>query len=180
MQQSKQSKKELMYSKIEKHGANLNAIFNTKFDNITLCKKLLRIEKKANFAATCLCNTNTLNLLELNKFTGYDVKQATEQEQDKFFANIEKQVLKIIGESFNDALYINLDPRGYTLKLKKDFISKNIFNWYDNNGDFVQSFNNEEEAINITSKIGGKYTKENKSIFTDFGGYGILAPDFSN
>lgn len=144
MAQIKLNKKELMYSQIEKHGANLNSIFNTKFDNITLCKKLLRIERKANFAATCLCNTNTLNLLELNKYTGWDVKQTTEQEQDMFFDNIEKQVLKIIGESFKDALHINLDPRGYTLKLKTEFV------------------------------------KGNNILYKDFGGYGILAPDFSN
>ena len=55
------TKKERMYQRIEQHGANLNAIFETEHDNIALCKKLLRIERKAHHAATCLCNTNTLN-----------------------------------------------------------------------------------------------------------------------
>ena len=82
------NKKEIMYQKIEQHGQNLNNIFKTKFDNITLYKKLFRLERKVHHATTCLCNTNTLNLLELNKYTGYDVHQATEEEQDKFFDGI--------------------------------------------------------------------------------------------
>lgn len=42
------NKKERMYKQIKEHGENLNAIFNTGIDNVTLCKKLLRIERKAS------------------------------------------------------------------------------------------------------------------------------------
>ena len=130
-----------MYANIEAHGNNLNAIFNTGLNPVELCKKLNRIEKKAHHAATCLCNTNTLHLMELNKYTGYDVKQATEAEQDKFFEGIKKQVIKILGKEAEKHFFINYDPRGYALKLKSEFC-------------------------------------KDKNIYRDFGGYGILAPDF--
>ena len=133
--------KQKIYAQIKQHGENLNAIFNTNFDAITLCRKLNRLEKKANFAATCLLNTNTLNLLELNRFTGYDVKQSTEEEQDAFFSKILNSVFKILGEQSKEVVFINYDARGYTLKLKSEFV-------------------------------------KDKKICTDWGGYGILAPQF--
>ena len=138
------NKKEKMYQKIEEHGANLNAIFQTEYDNITLCKKLFRLEKKARHATTCLCNTNTLTLLELNQYTGYDVKQATEEEEDAFFDRIKKSLFKILGKKAEDLCFINYDPRGYALKIKDIYIKEN-----------------------------------NIKIYRDWGGYGILAPDFS-
>ena len=131
-----------MYANIEAHGNNLNAIFNTGLNPVELCKKLNRIEKKAHHAATCLCNTNTLHLMELNKYTGYDVKQVTEAEQDKFFEGIKKQVVKILGKEAEKHFFINYDPRGYALKLKSEFC-------------------------------------EGKKIYKDFGGFGIIAPDFT-
>jgi len=133
---------EKMYANIEAHGNNLNAIFNTGLNPVELCKKLHRIEKKAHYATTCLCNTNTLNLMELNKYTGYDVKQATEEEQDKFFENIKKQIIKILGKEAEKHFFINYDPRGYALKLNPEFC-------------------------------------KDKNIYKDFGGFGIIAPDFT-
>ena len=133
-----------MYEKIRQHGENLNLIFNTGLDPVVLCKKLFRIERKANFAATCLLNTNTLHLLELNRFTGYDIKETTEEKQDIFFDKIKKSVYKILGEKAKDVFFINYDARGYSLKLKSDF----------------------------TASCG-------VDIYQDWGGYGILAPDFS-
>ena len=137
-----------MLNNISAHGANLNKIFNTQFDNITLCKKLRRLELKASHATTSLCNTNTLHLLELNRFTGYDVEQATEEQQDLFFDKIRKSIYKILGEKSKEALLINFDPRGYALKLKSEFV-KNEF-------------------------------AKGNNIYTDWGSYGILAPDFNN
>jgi hypothetical protein len=133
-----------MYRQIEAHGANLNALFNTGLDNIKLCKKLHSLEVKAHHATTCLLNTNTLNLLELNRFTGYDVKQATEEEQDAFFGKILDSVDKIL--KFREKkipVFINYDARGYTLKIKDDYVKAN-----------------------------------NLTIYQDWGGYGILAPEF--
>ena len=138
------NKRQKMLAAINQHGENLNAIFNTEFDNVTLYRKLFRLERKANKAATCLCNTNTLNLIELNRFTGYDVEQATEEQQEAFFNNILNKVDKILKfRAKNIPVYINYDARGYTLKIKSDFV-------------------------------------KNLNIYTDFGDYGILAPDFKN
>lgn len=139
--------KQKKHAQILQHGENLKAIFNTNFDAITLCKKLIRLERKANFAATCLCNTNTLHLLELNRFTGYDVIQTTEEDQNIFFNKIMKSVYKILGENREDIIFLNLDPRGYALKIKSEYINT--------------------------------LRQEGKNIFTDFGGYGILAPEFT-
>lgn len=143
----KTTKKQTMLNAINQHGENLNKIFNTQFDNITLCKKLRRLETKASFASTCLCNTNTLNLLELNRFTGHDVEQATEQQQDLFFDKIRASIYKILGEKSKEAVFINFDPRGYALKLKTEFIKKEL--------------------------------AKGNNIYTDWGSYGILAPDFN-
>ncbi len=119
------TKHDRMYQQIEKHGTNLNALFNTGLDNIKLCKKLYSLEVKAHHAATCLCNTNTLNLLELNRFTGYDVKQATEEEQDAFFEAILDKVDKILKfREKNIPVFINRDPRGYALKIQFDFATQ--------------------------------------------------------
>jgi hypothetical protein len=148
MQTIKQTKKEIMFQNISAHGANLNKIFNTSFDNVTLCKKLRRLELKASYATTCLCNTNTLNLLELNRFTGYDVEQTTEEAQDLFFDKIYKSIYKILGEKAKQYIFINFDPRGYALKIKSEYVKK-------------------------------EFTAGN-NIYTDFGSYGILAPDFNN
>lgn len=136
------NKHDRMYQQIEKHGADLNKIFKTEFDNVKLCKKLLTLENKAHHATTCLCNTNTLDLLELNRFTGYDVKQTTEEEQDAFFEKILNSVDKILNfKAQNIPVFINHDPRGYALKIKSEYC-------------------------------------QGLQIHQDFGGYGILAPEF--
>ena len=136
-----------MYQQIEEHGANLNAIFNTGLDNIKICKKLHSLEVKAHHATTCLCNTNTLNLLELNRFTGYDVKQATEEEQDAFFESILDKVDKILNfKKEGIPVFINHDPRGYALKINNNFTRG--------------------------------YTEKGGKIYQDWGGYGILVPEF--
>lgn len=130
-----------MYEKIEKHGQELIKFFGLKNqDPIKLSKALLRIERTAHNATTCLCNTNTLNLMELNRYTGYDVKQATEEEQDAFFEAVTKRLEKVIGKDNSGKCFINHDPRGYALKIKEEH-SKEFY-------------------------------------YKDWGGYGILAPEF--
>jgi hypothetical protein len=143
------NKKQRMYEEIEKHGANLNAIFKTKLDNVALCKALFRLEHKAHLATTCLCNTNTLNLLELNQYTGYDVKQTTEEDIDAYFDKIKIRLTNILGKKAEKICFVNFDPRGYALKIKAEWINKQ---YEESKGTF--------------------------RIYTDWGGYGILAPDF--
>lgn len=122
------NKKERMYQKIEKHGVELIYFFNLPDqDPIKLSKMIMRIERQAHHATTCLCNTNTLDRLELNKFTGYDVKQATEEEQDKFFDNILKRLEKYIGKDNVKKCFVNHDPRGYALKIREEY-SKDFYN----------------------------------------------------
>lgn len=139
------TKKERMNEAIKEHGKKLNAIFNTQFDDVQLSKKLHRLEIKAHRATTNLLNTNTLHLSELNRYTGYDVKQSIEDEIDTFFDAILRSVYKALGEKAKDLVFINFDARGYALKIRDTKMK--------------------ELKINI---------------YSDFGGYGILAPDFSN
>ena len=115
------TRKEAQYNQIRKHGEDLNRIFNTGLEPIALCKKLHRLEVKAHHATTCLCNTNTLNLMELNRFTGYDVQQATEEEQEEFFGSLLNKVEKILGEKSKGIVFINFDARGYALKIKENY-----------------------------------------------------------
>ena len=137
------NKKDTMYAKIERHGEELIKFFNLDktIDPVKLSKRLFSLENKAHHATTCLCNTNTLYLLELNRFTGYDVKQATEKEEDEFFDKIRKRLANIIGEDNVEKCFINHDPRGFALKIKEEY-SKDFY-------------------------------------YHDFGGYGILAPNFN-
>ena len=134
--------REEMNAKIKKHGEELQKFFGLKGDPVRLCKQLYSLERKAHHATTCLCNTNTLNMLELNRWTGYDVKQATEEEQDAFFDGIRRRLVAIIGKGNAERCFINHDPRGYALKIK--------------DLPLVQRF-----------------------YYTDWGSYGILAPDFT-
>lgn len=124
-----------MYQRITNHGEDIKKVFNLsdEIDSIKLCKSLLRLENKAHHAATCLCNTNTLHLLELNQYTGYDVEQATEEEQDKFFDSILKSLSKLIGVDNMDKVFINFDARGYALKIKPEY-SQNIYQDWGSNG----------------------------------------------
>jgi hypothetical protein len=138
------SKKAAMYSQIEAHGKNLNAIFNTSIEPVKLCKMLLRLERKAHHATTCLCNTNTLHLLELNKYTGYDVAQATEEQEEQFFAKILASVYKILGPKSKECVLINYDARGYALKIRPEYIKANnlaIYQDFGQNGILAPEFN---------------------------------------
>jgi hypothetical protein len=141
------TKRERMYEEIRKHGENLNNIFHTDLDPVKLCKKLFKLENKAHHAATCLCNTNTLDRLALTRdeeHTGHYPRQATEDEQDLFFDKILKSVRKILNVPDTYPIFINHDPRGYALKIKSEYVSMT-----------------------------------NMKIYTDWGGYGIIAPEFT-
>jgi hypothetical protein len=122
--------KEKMYQNIKKHGENLNSIFNTGIEPITLCKKLHRLEVKAHQLATDYCNGEN----------GVD----TENWEDKC-EPILKSVHKILNpENANVSIFLNADARGYALKIKFD-------------DTYVRRFD----------------------IHKDWGGYGIIAPEFS-
>jgi hypothetical protein len=123
--------KERMYDQITKHGNNLNAIFHTNLDAVALCKKLHSLEHKAHRLTEDECNTGTDHEAELNKILD-KVKEIL------FSGFISKQDAGIV-----DAIFINGDPRGYTLKIQDSYVREH-----------------------------------NLVIEKDWGGYGILAPEF--
>ena len=124
-----------MMEQIEAHGRNLLAIFPNaaERDPIALCKKLRRLEAKAQAIGLRLCN---------------GPEYANENEPDQACAAILAKVNAILGNARNAVpVFINRDPRGYALKI-------------------------DDEAIRELRAHG-------KPIHSDWGGYGILAPDFT-
>lgn len=131
-----QTQKTAMYQQIEKHGNDLNRIFNTGLDPVKLCKKLRRLEIAASKLATDYCNgengVNTEN---------WEVKTAP------ILAAARKILFPngMTGDAGKDwCIFINGDCRGYALKICSEYIAANNFD-----------------------------------IHKDWGGYGILAPDFT-
>lgn len=95
------TKHDRMYARIQKHGEQLNAIFNTGIEPIALCKKLFKLENAQHRAATDYCN-GTLS----------------EQAFDAQITRTKKALAKILGDRpENPPIYINHDPRGYALKI---------------------------------------------------------------
>jgi hypothetical protein len=93
------TKKQRQAEQIKAHGENLLAIFPnaTERDPLTLCKKLRRIEVRANRAACDACNHQA----------GAD---AWEAKGNKARA----EANAILG---TDRVWVNGDPRGYALKV---------------------------------------------------------------
>lgn len=109
------NKHENMMSRIEKHGQNLLAIFPNAHerDPVKLCKKLRRLEGKAQAIALRLCNGPEYP-------GGYD-------KVDNLTTAILAKVNAILGNSGPDSVpvFINRDPRGYALKIEDSWVSKN-------------------------------------------------------
>jgi len=107
------SDKEKMYQAIEKHGSDLNKLFKTKLDNVTLSKRLFSLENKLHGLAERYCNGEI-------GFDDYDIAEA----------DIAKRVGKLLGVCTADGVAIyplvfNRDPRGYSLKLDSDWVRDN-------------------------------------------------------
>ena len=120
------NKKEILYSRITKHGQNLKAVFNLDqdIDPVKLCKRLFRLENKAHKLARDFCN-GEIDQLEWD------------QKANKILTKVEA-ILKN-----KKVLFLNGDARGYALKIDDGYIRNN-----------------------------------NLNIHKDWGGYGIVAPDF--
>ena len=122
--------KKRMYEAIEKHGENLNRVFKTDIDNIKLSKLVLRIERLAHKLAEDYCNgKDGLNSDNIDIYT----------------ETILKRLDRLI--NWHDSkvpVFINLDARGYALKIDSDYVRDN-----------------------------------NIQIEKDWGGFGLLAPDYS-
>jgi hemoglobin-like flavoprotein len=124
-------KRQKMYQKIEKHGEQLNNLFNTDLEPIALCKKLHRLESKAHRQATDYCN----GAIQTDEWE--EVSKSMLDKVDKILNFREKCI----------PVFFNADARGYSLKIDSDYMLA-----YERNTGFYQ----------------------------DWGGYGIIAPDFSD
>ena len=116
-----------MYSEISIHGENLNRIFSTGLDPVTLSKKLHSLEIRAHALTLTECNTGKSHKVELSAIL-----------------TKVKMLLCPDNTNLSNAIFINGDARGYALKIKDDYVRKH-----------------------------------NLTIYRDWGGYGILAPDFT-
>ena len=123
---NKYMKKEILYSRITKHGQDLKAVFNLDqdIDPVKLCKRLFRLENKAHKLAVDFCN-GVIDQLEWDK------------KADQILTKVETIL------NNKKVLFLNGDARGYALKIDDEYLKNNNFN-----------------------------------IHRDWGGYGIIAPDF--
>lgn len=128
-------KRAKMYANIERHGARLNAIFNTGLEPVALCKKLRRLEKQAHDLALHYCNG-----------TGGVTTENWEVKTAPVLAKVRKLLFPngMTNTPLDWAIFINGDARGYALKIKSEYVEKHKL-----------------------------------VIYEDFGGYGIIAPDFT-
>jgi len=132
------TKKQRQAEQIKAHGENLLAIFPnaTERDPIALCKKLRRMEAKAQAIALRLCNGPEYP-------GGYD-------EVDALTGAILEKVNAILGNTGKNPVpvFVNRDPRGYALKISSEW----TFAYCQQTG---------------------------RRIYSDWGGYGILAPEIT-
>lgn len=108
---------------ITRHGEQLNAIFHTGLDPITLCKKLRRIEGAAHKLAEDCCNHLSMESEE------YFIRSS------RLYDRIAKTLFPRSLMGTKDTLhytgiFINLDPRGYALKIDDEYMSKHNIQLY--------------------------------------------------
>lgn len=107
----KASERIKMYQDIENHGAKIINIFNLASDTepIALCKKLRRIENKAANIALDYCN-------------GY-IDMEKRDHADKLIVKRLEKVLNFTAQGI--PVFINGDPRGYSLKIDDQYVRDN-------------------------------------------------------
>lgn len=91
--------------RVKRHGEQLNAIFHTTLDPVTLCRKLRRIEAQAGKVMLDYCN-GSIDLEQVDPYT-----EKTLDKLDKLL-NFRAQ---------NVPVFINRDPRGYALKIESEY-----------------------------------------------------------
>jgi len=121
---------------VRKHGENLLAIFPhaTERDPVRLCRKLRKLEREGAALGLRLCNGP--------EFDWDDTPDGIE-------AGIMLRVTALLGnESGTVPVFVNLDPRGYALKISSEW----TFAYCQHTGN---------------------------RLYSDWGGFGIIAPDLS-
>ena len=111
-----------MYNQIEKHGRDLLKIYPEakEQDPVKLCKKLHRLERAAHQYAEDYCN-------------GVNVP-ATEAEQEKAEKSLTAKAQKVLGEG--PTIMLNLDPRGYALKIESETVQSEKLTIYRDMGGY--------------------------------------------
>lgn len=119
--------------RVRVHGEKIKRLFNLnpETDPVKLCRQLRRIEAKVSAVAVQLCNG----------------PEMAPSEQETRLAACRKRLERVLGLK-GPAVFFNLDPRGYALKI-----------------------DNEREDYQERIRSVG--------LHTDWGGYGIVAPDLS-
>ena len=128
------NKRDQLTARIIRHGEALLLAFPeaTERDPMKLCKLMRRWEIVAHRAAEKWCN-------------GEIEEGAFDAESER----AERHVCRILGVKHTaGVIWVNSDPRGYSLKVSEDF---------------TKGFNRNAE----------------RALHTDWGGYGILAPDLT-
>jgi Asp-tRNA(Asn)/Glu-tRNA(Gln) amidotransferase A subunit family amidase len=109
------NKHDLLYQRITAHGRALQSIFNLPdTDPVELCKKLRRIEAKANRLAVDYCN-GTIDAEEID------------EQADKIFYKVDA-LLHFTAQDI--PVIFNRDPRGYALKIDDGYIREHNINIY--------------------------------------------------
>ena len=105
----KLTQQQAMYDRIERHGQRLNIIFHTQYEPIALCEKLRLLEGKQDKANLDYCNGD---------MTATQHELITERTRNA--------VYNLLGDK-GQVVYINSDPRGYSLKIQpKDIQAQNL------------------------------------------------------
>jgi len=118
-------------TQVKAHGEKIKAIFDLDPERnpVSLCRQLRRIERQGQQLAEDLCNI------------------ANADPDSKRYATLLKKLDKILGFAAQGVpVFINLDPRGYALKIQSEWVLEH---------------------------------REDKPIYQDWGGYGIIAPEFT-
>jgi hypothetical protein len=105
-------KRERMQERIQKHGRQLLDIFPnaTEQDPVSLCKKLRRLEAKAAAIGLRMCN---------------GPEWAVDSDREAELDAIRSKLSKLLGNTGKRFVptFINLDPRGYALKINDRFMT---------------------------------------------------------
>jgi hypothetical protein len=126
---------------IKRHGEQLLVIFPhaTERDPVALCKKLRRVEVAANRYALAVCNGDI---------------DHPEHEQDLQIATFERRVRTLLGYEVdpNDPIIVNMDPRGYALKIDDEVMRANDYQLHRDGGGYGIIAPDLTEAHNPTRK----------------------------
>ena len=124
---------------VMKHGESVLEAFPraTERDPLQLCRKLRKLEREGEALALRICNGPELDF----------------GREEGIQADILERVNAVLGnESGAVPVFVNQDPRGYSLKIREEWT----------------------RAHNRTKSSVGK-----PQLYVDWGGYGIIAPDLS-